>query len=270
LPDEVVTELRDEVAWIFLNRPDRLNAMNEALMDGLVEHLADAARNPAVRCVVLSGRGTSFCAGGDVAIMTDRHRGAPGEQDIGPRIDSQVNDLDRRFASIDLLVGMAKPTVAMMRGWALGGGLCLALACDLRIAAADARLGVGFLQRAISGNFGISFLLANVVGPARAKELAFLHDTVTADEALAIGLVTMVQPSGELEEHTVQVARRLASGPTFAFGKFKDSLNFATGAELRRIMHYEAVNSRMTSLSGDARESAAAFREKREPRFRGN
>jgi 2-(1,2-epoxy-1,2-dihydrophenyl)acetyl-CoA isomerase len=265
---EVVTELRDGVAWILLNRPDRLNAMNEALMDGLVAHLSAVARDPGARCVVLSGAGTSFCAGGDVAMMTDRHRGA-GEENVGPRIDGQVSDLDRRFASIELLAGMAKPTVAMMRGWALGGGLCLALACDLRIAASTARLGVGFLQRAISGNFGISFLLASVVGPARARELAFLRDTVTAEEALAMGLVTMVKPPEELQEHTTEVALRLASGPTFAFGKFKDSLNFSTGAELRRIMHYEAVNSRLTSLSGDAREAAAALRDKRQPKFLG-
>nr|MDT0664232.1 enoyl-CoA hydratase/isomerase family protein [Micromonospora sp. DSM 115978] len=173
--DEIVTEVRDGVAWVTLNRPDRLNAMNEALMDGLVQHLLAASDDRDVRCVVLTGAGGNFSAGGDVAMMTDRHRGTDGTVGIGSRLDAQVRDLDRRFASVRLLVEMPKPTIAMMRGWALGGGLCLALACDLRFAGADARLGVGFLQRAISGNFGLTYLLANTIGVAKAKEFAFLH-----------------------------------------------------------------------------------------------
>ena len=205
MPDEVITEIHDAVAWISLNRPDRLNAMNEALMDGLVQHLEDAGRNPDVRCVVVRGTGGNFSAGGDVAMMTDRHRGVPGQADFGPQVDVQVKDLDRRFASIELLVGMPKPTVAMMRGWALGGGLCLALACDLRIAAEDAKLSVGFLQRAISGNFGISFLLAQLVGHARARELAFLRDSLTAAEALAMGLVTVVSRSEKSKTNSSDV-----------------------------------------------------------------
>jgi 2-(1,2-epoxy-1,2-dihydrophenyl)acetyl-CoA isomerase len=243
--------------------------MNEALMDSLAEQLACAAEDEQVRCVVLSGNGPSFSAGGDVRMMTDRARGAPDEQDIGPRIDSQVKQLDRRFASIQLLVEMPKPTVAMVRGWALGGGLCLALACDVRLAAEDAKFGMGFLDKALSGNFGISFLLARIMGASRAKEFAFLHDWVSASEALAMGLVTVVKKPAELEEYTQGVCNRLAGGPTFAYGKFKDSLNFAVGRDLRSVMHYEAVNSRMTSLSQDAREAATAFREKREPRFVG-
>ena len=129
---------------------------------------------------------------------------------------------------------------------------------------------MGFLQRAISGNFGISFLLAQLVGHARARELAFLRDSLTAAEALAIGLVTVVTRSEELEDETRAMCERLASGPTFAFGKFKDSLNFTTGVDLGRVMHYEAVNSRMTSLSHDAREAVAALREKRPPQFTGS
>ena len=189
-------------------------------MDALVQHLDDAARNPDVRCVVLRGTGSNFSAGGDVAMMTDRApRRSCARPMFGPHVDAQVKDLDRRFASIELLVGMPKPTVAMMRGWALGGGLCLALACDLRIAAEDAKLSVGFLQRAISGNFGISFLLAQLVGHARARELAFLRDSLTATEALAMGLVTVVSRSEELEDETRAMCERLASGPTFRVWK---------------------------------------------------
>jgi 2-(1,2-epoxy-1,2-dihydrophenyl)acetyl-CoA isomerase len=269
VPDEVLVDVQDGVAWIVLNRPERLNAMNGPLMDSLAERLGWAARDPAVRCVVLSGSGASFCAGGDVAMMTDSARGALERDNIGPRMDDQITELDRRFATIDLLVGMPKPTVAMIRGWALGGGLCLALACDLRFAADDAKLGAGFLKQGISGNFGLSFLLANVLGGARAREFVFMHESVTAEQALSMGLVTAVRPAAELESYTRLACARLATGPTFAFGKFKDSLNFATGTDLRRVMHYEAVNSRMTSLSDDAREAATAFREKREPRFSG-
>ncbi|BBZ15458.1 CoA isomerase (plasmid) [Mycobacterium branderi] len=252
-----------------LNRPERLNAMNGPLMDSLAERLGWAARNPDVRCVVLCGSGSSFCAGGDVALMTDAARGASAQDNIGPRIDEQVDALDRRFASIEHLVSMPKPTVAMIRGWALGGGLCLALACDLRFAADDAKLGAGFLKQAISGNFGLAFLLASVLGSARAREFVLLHEWVSATDALLMGLVSAVRPSAELQSYTESVCSRLASGPTFAYGKFKDSLNFAMGTDLRRVLHYEAVNSRMTSLSDDAREAAAAFREKREPRFAG-
>lgn len=269
MADEVATDVRDGVAWVTLNRPDRLNAMNAALMDGLVLHLQAAADDPEVRCVVLSGKGKSFCAGGDVAMMTDKERGRADQLDVGPRIDSQVRDLDRRFASVRLLVEMAKPTIAMVRGWALGGGLCLALACDLRFVAADARLGSGFLTRAISGNFGLTYLLANTIGPARAKEFAFLHEHVSADEALAMGLIHVVKGPDELERYTEQAAGRIAAGPTFAYGKFKESLNLVVGADLARVMHYEALNSRLTSLSSDARESSAALRDKRPPGFIG-
>src|SRR4051794_5774792 len=182
MTDEVVTELRDGIARITLNRPDRLNAMNAELMDSLVEHLSAAADDRNVRCVVLTGAGGNFSAGGDVAMMTDKHRGADDTRDIGPRMDAQVRDLDRRFASVQLLIEMPKPSIAMLRGWALGGGLCLALACDLRFAGRDARLGVGFLKRAISGNFGLTYLLANTIGVAKAKEFALLHEHLTADD----------------------------------------------------------------------------------------
>jgi 2-(1,2-epoxy-1,2-dihydrophenyl)acetyl-CoA isomerase len=266
---EVIVEVQDAVAWVILNRPERLNAMNGPLMDSLAERLGWAAQNPDVRCVVLTGSGASFCAGGDVTMMTDTARGTSGQDNIGPLIDDQVKVLDQRFASIDLLVSMPKPTVAMIRGWALGGGLCLALACDLRFAADNAKLGVGFLKQGISGNFGLSFLLAGVLGTARAREFALLRESVTADEALSMGLVTAVKSSPDLEPYTRTACCRLADGPTFAYGKFKDSLNFALGTDLRRVMHYEAVNSRMTSMSSDAREAATAFREKREPRFAG-
>jgi 2-(1,2-epoxy-1,2-dihydrophenyl)acetyl-CoA isomerase len=266
---EVLVDVQDGVAWVVLNRPQRLNAMNGPLMDSLAEQLNWAAQNPDIRCVVLTGNGSSFCAGGDVAMMTDTARGASEHDNIGPLIDEQINILDRRFASIELLVSMPKPTVAMIRGWALGGGLCLALACDLRFAADDAKLGVGFLKQGISGNFGLSFLIASVLGSARAREFAFLHESVSADEALSMGLVTRVKSSADLEPYTRNACGQLANGPTFAYGKFKDSLKFALGTDLRRAMHYEAVNSRMTSMSSDAREAATAFREKRQPRFAG-
>lgn len=267
--DEILVEVEDAVAWVRLNRPDRHNAMNAALMDGLVERLRQLADDPEVRCVVLTGQGKSFSAGGDVDLMSDRERRGSDSQAIGPLMDHQVKVLDRRFEAIELLTGMPKPTVAMVRGWALGGGLCLALACDVRLVSDDAKLGMGFLQRAVSGNFGVAFLLTSIVGSARAREFALLHESVTGEQAVAMGLATSVHPADELEKHTAQTCRRLADGPTFAYGKFKDSVNFALGVDLRRVMHYEAMNSRMTSLSEDARESVAAYREKRPPRFSG-
>lgn len=267
--EEVLVEVVDGVAWVRLNRPDRLNAMNAALMDLLVERLRELADDAAVRCVVLTGQGRAFSAGGDVDLMSDRARRGSDSQAVGPRMDQQVTTLDRRFEAVELLATMPKPTVAMVRGWALGGGLALALACDVRFVAEDARLGMGFLQRAVSGNFGMAYLLSSILGSAKAREFALLHDSVTGEHAVAMGLATSVHPGEELEEHTAQACRRLAAGPTFAYGKFKDSLHAALGADLRRLMHYEAMNSRLTSLSDDARESVAAYREKRPPRFSG-
>jgi 2-(1,2-epoxy-1,2-dihydrophenyl)acetyl-CoA isomerase len=243
--------------------------MNAALMDGLVERLRELGDDPQVRCVVLTGQGRAFSAGGDVDLMSDRARRGSESQAVGPTMDHQVRVLDRRFEAIELLTTMAKPTVAMVRGWALGGGLSLALACDVRFVAEDAKLGMGFLQRAVSGNFGMAYLLTSILGSARAREFALLHDSVTGEQAVAMGLATSVHPADELEKHTAQACRRLAEGPTFAYGKFKDSVNFALGVDLRRVMHYEAMNSRMTSLSDDARESVAAYRDKRPPRFSG-
>jgi 2-(1,2-epoxy-1,2-dihydrophenyl)acetyl-CoA isomerase len=267
--DELLVEVEDAVAWVRLNRPDRLNAMNAALMDGLVLRLRDLADDPEVRCVVLTGQGRAFSAGGDVDLMSDRARRGADSQAVGPRMDQQVKTLDRRFEAIELLMTMPKPTVAMVRGWALGGGLSLALACDVRFVSEDARLGMGFLQRAVSGNFGMSYLLTSIVGSARAREFALLHDWVSGEQAVAMGLATSVHRPEELQEHTTRACRRLAEGPTFAYGKFKDSVNFALGTDLRQVMHYEAMNSRLTSLSDDARESVAAYQEKRKPRYTG-
>ncbi|SHL07604.1 Enoyl-CoA hydratase [Pseudonocardia thermophila] len=267
--DEVLVERDGSVAWVRLNRPDRLNAMNAALMDGLVLRLRELADDPEVRCVALTGQGRAFCAGGDVDLMSDRERRGSPTDAVGPRMDHQVRVLDRRFEAIELLSSMPKPTVAMVRGWALGGGLALALACDVRFVAEDARLGMGFLARAVSGTFGMAYLLTSILGSAKAREFALLREWVGGADAVAMGLATSVHPADELEEHTQEVCRRLAAGPTFAYGKFKDSVNFALGADLRRVMHYEAVNSRLTSLSDDARESVAAYREKRPPRFTG-
>ncbi len=265
----LVVEVDGGVAWITLNRPDSLNAMSIELMDSLVERLGELAVDPAVRCVGLRGAGRAFCAGGDVADIARRREEAASTPSLGALLDDQYRMMLRHVESVRLLREMPKPTLAAVHGHALGGGLSLALACDLRIVAADAKLRVGFAARSLSGDFGISYLLTHTVGGAKARELMILDRPIDGTEAVAIGLATRECPAADLPVASAELARELAAGPTIAIGRMKENVGAAETMSLEELLRVESMNQRVSANTSDAAESGRAFAERRPPRFTG-
>jgi 2-(1,2-epoxy-1,2-dihydrophenyl)acetyl-CoA isomerase len=262
----VVTDRRGPQLWLELNRPERLNAMNGELMALLRQRLQEAADDPEVRCVVLTGRGRAFCAGGDSRRLARRPEAV---DEVAGHYDGRVRELKILQESSLLLFTMGKPTIALINGAAVGGGLALALACDLRLAASDARLGFGHVRMGISTDFGASYLLQQIVGTAKARELLFRAQMLDADAAHEQGLVTEVVDPSRLLEEGGQLADELAAGPTVAFGRIKENLHLAGHASFREALDREAENARMAGLYRDAAEGVRAFEEKREPDFEG-
>ena len=258
---ELIESIEDGVATLTFNRPERMNALSTPIMDGLLHGLPRLADDPAVRVVVLTGAGRAFCAGGDVKSMAE-----------GREERSVAEDTARLRARMEvsrILHELPKPTIAMLNGPAAGAGLALALACDLRIAGASARLVTAFVNVGFSGDFGGSFFLTRLAGTAKARELYFTGRPVDAEEALSLGLVNRVVPDDRLREATMELARSLAQGPQIALGLMKRNLNRAESGGLAELLDLEAANQVLTGRTEDHREAAKAFVEKRAPVFVG-
>ena len=260
---DLLENVKDGVAVLTLNRPDRLNAMSRPMLDALLEALPRLAEDPAVGVVVLTGAGRGFCAGGDVKAM------AEGNELGGQTMEEKAQALRGRMETSRWLHEMPKPTIAMMRGPAAGAGLSLAMACDLRVASDTARLGTAFARVGYSGDFGGSYYLTQLDGTAKARELYFTADLLDAAQALALGLVNRVVPDARLEEETMALASRLARGPRVALRYMKRNMNAAESASLKEMLDLEAWHHTRTGMTEDHREAARAFVEKREPQFKG-
>ncbi|MFI5374948.1 MAG: enoyl-CoA hydratase [Candidatus Rokuibacteriota bacterium] len=260
---DLLETVKDGVAVLTLNRPDRLNAMSRPMLDAMLEALPRLADDPAVGVVVLTGAGRGFCAGGDVKAM------AEGNELGGQTMEEKAQALRARMEASRWLHEMPKPTIAMLRGPAAGAGLSLAMACDMRVASDTARLGTAFARVGYSGDFGGSYYLTQLVGTAKARELYFTADLLDAQQALGLGLVNRVVPDARLEEETMALASRLARGPRVAFRYMKRNMNAAESASLKEMLDLEAWHHTRTGMTEDHREAARAFVEKREPQFKG-
>lgn len=263
---DLLASLDDGVLTLTLNRPQARNAMSRAMNTALQTQLADAELNPAVRCIVLTGAGGAFCAGGDVKGMAAAGDGTVGELTIDAAIHRQrVN----QRAVAGRLFKMPKPTLAALPGPAAGAGLSLALACDMRIMASTAFMTTAFARVGFSGDYGGTYFLTQLVGTAKARELYFLSDRVGADEALRLGLANWVCPPEELQARAAQIAARLSAGPTVAYRYMKENLNRALAGEIDDCLDLEATHHVHCGQTEDHREAARAFVEKREPAFKG-
>lgn len=260
---DLLEAVKDGVATLTLNRPDRLNAMSPAMLEAMLAALPRLADDPAVGVVVLTGAGRGFCAGGDVKAM------AEGREFGGDTLEEKASALRSRMEVSRWLHEMPKPTIAMVRGAAAGAGLSLALACDLRVAADSARFATAFARVGYSGDFGGSYYLTQLVGTAKARELYFTADILGAEEALRLGLVNRVVPDARLEEETMALAARIARGPRIALRYMKRNMNAAESGTLKDLLDLEAWHHTRCGLTEDHREAARAFVEKREPLFRG-
>ncbi len=268
----LLIEDSEGVRTLTLNRPERLNTLTSALTRELHAALLDCARDPGVRAVVLAGAGRGFCAGFDLAgdegepdPLAARYAGDPlwwEPEQVAARLmeDAQIPVLLHR---------MSKPTIASIRGPAAGSGLVLAAACDLRIASETALFKTAFASAARCGDPGGSYLLTQLVGPARARELYLLDEKIPAPQALAMGLVTRVVADAQLESETSAVAAKFARGPALAYAGIKRNLNAAINGALEETMAIEGSTNARASLSHDGKEAGRAFMEKRPPQFRG-
>lgn len=250
------------VATVTLNRPDNLNAINTALAEEIQKALAEAAGDPGVRCVVITGAGRGFCAGADLAQLEDAYKA--GEP---PALGDMLR---ARYHPVILpIVNMEKPVVASVNGVAAGAGASLAFACDFRIASEHAKFFQAFVKVGLVPDSGSTYFLPRLVGIAKAIELAMLGDIVDAEEALRIGLVTKVVPAADLASETRAFADRLASGPTRAYALAKKALRFGAVQDLESALDYEADLQNQVALSADHLEGVKAFMEKRAPKFEG-
>jgi 2-(1,2-epoxy-1,2-dihydrophenyl)acetyl-CoA isomerase len=260
---DLLENVKDGVAVLTLNRPERLNAMSRPMLDALLEALPRLADDASVGVIVLTGAGRGFCAGGDVKAM------AEGTELGGQTMEEKAQALRSRMEASRWLHELPKPTIAMMRGPAAGAGLSLAMACDMRMASDTVRLGTAFARVGYSGDFGGSYYLTQLVGTAKARELYFTADLLDAQQALALGLVNRVVPDARLEEDTMALASRLARGPRVAYRYMKRNMNAAESASLKDMLDLEAWHHTRTGMTEDHREAARAFVEKREPQFKG-
>ena len=253
------------IATLTMNRPESRNAMSRAMVEAMHGALTRLATDPSVRLIVLTGTGRAFCSGGDVKGFAQAAAGNTPAMGF----DQRVSDLRLRSEVSRMLHEMPKPTLAVIPGPAAGAGLSLALACDLRIAADDAKLTTAFARVGLSGDFGGSYFLSHLVGASRARELYFTGRVVLADEALQMGLLDRVAPPDQLAATALQWAQELASLPTVALGYMKRNLNLGMRASLSDVLDAEAMHMVRTFDTEDHKGAAAAFVDKRQPRFNG-
>jgi 2-(1,2-epoxy-1,2-dihydrophenyl)acetyl-CoA isomerase len=260
MTDTVLYETAGDVAVIRLNRPKALNALTAEMKEGLLAALRRAAGEP-VRAVLLTGNGRGFCAGQDLV----EHAG---------RLESGGTALntvrDHYNPIVTEIMTMPKPVVAAVNGVAAGAGAGLALASDFRIAAGSASLVMSFSAVGLGPDTGVSYTLTRLAGPARAAELLMLAQPVPAERALGLGLLTSVVPDDEVSENALDLARRLASGPTAAYGAIKEALLFASGHGLEESLQEEAVLQERLGQTVDHQEATRAFVRKERPRYVGH
>ena len=263
--NDLLVRREDGVLILTFNRPEHRNALTPAMHVRLGEQLAAAELDREVGCVLLTGAGGAFCAGGDVKAMAGRH--ASGQPtDHLQRMEAQRQS--QRRTSLRLFE-MGKPTLAALPGAAAGAGLSIALSCDMRIAAETAIMSTAFVKIGLSGDYGGTYLLTQLVGPAKARELYLLGDRIDMKEALRLGLVNWVVPADQLEAKALEIAKRLSSGPRLAHRFIKDNLNRAMNASFAECLDMESANLMQLRETEDHKEAARAFAEKRTPKFTG-
>ena len=265
MTQDLLESIDNGVATLTMNRQEARNALSGEMMTALCEALPRLATDSAVRLVVLTGAGKAFCAGGDVKSFARNVGAATAARSF----DHKVTELRARMEVSRWLHEMPKPTLAVIPGAAAGAGLSLALACDLRIAADDAKLTTAFSKIGLSGDFGGSYFLSHLVGAAKARELYFSARVLRADEAQQIGMIDRVVPAAQLAEAARAWAIELAALPTIAVGYMKRNLNVGLRGSLSDVLDSEAIHMIRTFETDDHKGAAAAFVEKRAPQFLG-
>lgn len=257
---QLIHHVKDGVLILTINRPERRNAMSPEIYASMYQALTSAVDDKDIGAIVLTGSGTAFSAGGDVARMA----GATAEE---LSYEQKIARLRGRARISELLHTMDKPTIAMIRGPAVGAGLSIALACDMRFSDTTARLGTAFLNVGLSGDFGGHYFLPKLVGMAKARELYLTAPILNAQESLSIGLLNQVFEPEALEPTVMAIASKLARGPRTAMAYMKQNLNHALHASLSEVIDGESWRHIRCTETEDHKEATQAYVEKRPPNF---
>ena len=258
---EVLCRIEGRVACVTLQRPEARNALTLEMKQALARLVPALGADPRVGCVLLAGAGGAFCAGGDTKLMAREGKPASPEE--------RKRQLRWEHAIVASLFELEKPTLAALSGPAAGAGFALALACDLRIAAQSAFVTAAYAKLGLSGDYGGSWLLTKLVGPAKAREIYFTGDRLDARECERLGIVNRVVPDAELASAALALAQRIAAGPPIALRYMKENLNRALSESLRACLDAEAERMVQSATTNDYLEAVRAFQEKRTPVFRG-
>ncbi|MEW1924561.1 enoyl-CoA hydratase-related protein [Streptomyces sp. NPDC088360] len=271
--DSLVLHATDNaISWITLNRPEAMNAVTWDQRERVISLLADASADPAVRAVVITATGKGFCTGADLRGAPGG--GAPGGSAPGGGAERVPGDVARTIKQgaqrlIAAVLDCEKPVIAAVNGTAAGIGAHLAFACDLVIAAEQAKFIEVFVRRGLVPDGGGAYLLPRLIGPQRAKELMFFGDSVPAADAERLGLVNRVVPADELEKTARAWAERLATGPTRAIALTKQLVNAALESDRATAFAAEAAAQEINMTTADAKEGVASFVERRSPSYEG-
>ena len=260
---DVLCDVQNGIATITLNRPNRLNAMGGEMLPEALKTIERVAADTGIKVVILTGSGKGFCVGGDLS------EGAGGGFGGGEPIDTQIRQLREWMRSSQLLHEMPKITIAAINGACAGAGFSWACACDLRIAAEGAKFSTAFMNAGLTGDFGGTWTLPRLVGPAKARELYLLSEVFDSSEALRIGLVSHVTPKEELMSSVMAVSEKLARRAPTALQGIKANLNDSLRLSFSEALDREAERHQRAAQTKDAIEAARAFIEKREPKFIG-
>ena len=256
----IQTQVADRIATLTFQRPEKLNALSQELISDSIAALRSWTTDPNVGAIVVTGSGRAFCAGGDVSTMA---------KDSGRSLEESIDGL-RAWQDLSwLLYSIPKVTIAAVNGFAMGAGLGVCLACDLRLASDQAKFGTAYAKVGYGGDFGTTWLLTQYAGAPKAKELLFLGDIIDAAEAHRLGLVNRVVPHDQLESEVRQLAGRIASGPLISYRYMKANINLATHSDFRTLLDREAETHLRCGQTDDHKEGVAAFLQKRAAKFSG-
>ena len=255
-------EVKDGIATLTLNRPERLNALGDTLRDDLQDAVTRASEDEAVRVMIVTGAGKGFCAGGDVKAMAER-KASGGERPLGEKV------APGRDRTVLALRDAPKPVIAAVNGAAAGAGMNLALACDIRLASTEAKFAQAFVRRGLHPDWGGTYFLPRVVGVAKAAELIWTGEIINAAEAKRLGIVSDVVPPEELIGAARALAGKIAAGPPIAIRLAKRAIYHNLECDLRQALEFETFAQNICFETEDAREGIRAFVDKRAPAFRG-
>jgi len=255
-------EVKDGIATLTLNRPERLNALGDTLREDLQDAVTRASADPEVRVMIVTGAGRGFCSGGDVKAMNER-RESRAERPLTDKV------APGRDQTVQALRDAPKPVIAAVNGAAAGAGMNLALCCDMRLASTAAKFAQAFVRRGLHPDWGGTYFLPRIVGTAKACELIFTGEVIDAQEALRLGIVSAVHEPEELMPAALALARKIADGPPVAIRLAKRAIYHNAECDLRQALEFETFAQNICYETEDAAEGIRAFVDKRPPAFKG-